>query len=314
MNYPLYRETLCPRMWHMDEDGYKLDVQVRKMLLKVAADFVKKLKEDHELNIKIHDLVIIGSVANYNWTDYSDIDLHIIVDFNDLDMTKNDAQTMFDAIKTSWNLKHDIKMKGHDVEIYVQDIDHVAVSTAEYSVLKDKWIKEPKKESPKFNKDLIKRKYNEYKKKIDDLIKNHDEVKLKKLLEKLYNYRQSGLDKAGELSEENIVFKILRAFGHLDKLKNNIDKIYDKKVSVKEIDIMEGSADIAKTVYQHAINTHQHFDRSGNSATMYGNPTPNQMKYLKDQTGSFTFGVGNTKVYFSNDPYEPNKIKFTWNF
>lgn len=219
----------------MDEDGYKLDDQVRKMLLKVSADFVKSIKEDHGLNIKIHDIVIIGSVANYNWTDYSDIDLHIVVDFDSLDMSKDDAQTMFDAIKNSWNLKHDIKMKGHDVEVYVQDKSHEAVSTAEYSVLNNKWIKEPKKESPEFDKALIKRKYNEYKKEIASLIKNKDETKLKNLLDKLYKYRQSGLNKGGELSEENIVFKVLRAMGHLDKLKDGINKIYDKKMSVKEI-------------------------------------------------------------------------------
>lgn len=383
--YPLYRDTLCPKMWHMDEDGYRLDGEVRRMLLKVATDFVTSLKNDHELNVKIHDLVIIGSVANYNWTDYSDIDLHIVVDFSDLEMNKDDAQTMFDAIKTSWNLKHDIKMKGHDVELYVQDIDHEAVSTAEYSVLNSKWIKEPKKEDPKFNKKLIKRKYKEYKKQISDLVKNKDEAKLKKLLEKLYQYRQAGLDAGGELSEENIVFKILRAFGHLDKLKDGINKIYDKKMSVKEIafnyahnansndreyqqglkivartilkaaeqygkfpdinpllellsrefnkdiddvymdiareihrmtksNLSEGASDIAKSVYQHAINTHQHFDRNGNSATMYGIPTPNQMKYLKGKSGNFIFGTNNTRVYFINDPYEQNKIKFTWNF
>lgn len=218
----------------MDEDGYRLDNKVRDMLLKVATDFVTNLKKDNELDIKIHDVVIIGSVANYNWTDYSDIDLHIVVDFGDLEMNKDDAQTMFDAIKNNWNNKHDIKMKGHDIELYVQDIDHVPVSTAEYSVLNNKWIKEPKKENPKFNKELIKRKYKEYKKKIEDLVGEKDDASLKKLLDKLYKYRQAGLDKGGELSEENIVFKILRAKGHLDKLKDSIAHIYDKKMSVKE--------------------------------------------------------------------------------
>lgn len=234
MNYPLYRDELCPKLWHMDEDGYRLDDEVRKALLKISTDFVTNLKNDHELNIKIHDIVVIGSVANYNWTDYSDIDLHIVVDFDSLDMSKNDAQTMFDAIKGNWNRKHDIKMKGHDIELYVQDISHESTSTAEYSVLNNKWVKEPKKEDPKFDKALIKKKYNEYKKQIKALVKDNDEAKLKKLLDKLYKYRQAGLDKGGELSEENIVFKILRALGHLDKLKDSINKIYDKKASVKE--------------------------------------------------------------------------------
>jgi predicted nucleotidyltransferase len=235
MNYPLYRDSLCPKIWHMDEDGYRLDTEVRNGLSKIAQDFVDGLKKDHKIDIKIHDVVIIGSIANYNWTDYSDIDMHIITDYSDLEMSKDDAQTLFDAIKVNWNNKHDIKMKGHDVELYVQDIDHEAVSTAEYSVIQNKWIKEPKKEAPTFNKDLIKKKYKEYKSKINSLTKSRDENGLKKLLDKLYKFRQAGLDKGGELSEENIVFKILRAHGLLDKVKDGIAKIYDKKMSVTEI-------------------------------------------------------------------------------
>lgn len=266
MNYPLYRETLCPKLWHMDEDGYKLDNKVRDMLLKVATDFVANLKKDNELDVKIHDIVIIGSVANYNWTDYSDIDLHIVVDFGDLEMSKDDAQTMFDAIKNNWNTKHDIKMKGHDVELYVQDIAHVPVSTAEYSVLNNKWIKEPKKETPEFNKELIKRKYKEYKKKIYNLVGNEDDTSLKKLLDKLYKYRQAGLDKAGELSEENIVFKILRAKGHLDKLKDNIAHIYDKKMSVKEIAMIPSGYKqevqrVAKSIYNYENRVQRQIDQ-----------------------------------------------------
>lgn len=234
-SYPLYNNTLCPKLWKVNEDGAKLDNEVRNGLLKVAQDFVKELKDNNGISIKVDDIVIIGSATNYNWTNYSDIDLHVITDYKKLDMSAEDAQTLFDAIKVGWNNKHDITMKGHDVEIYVQDKAHIPTSASEYSVLNDKWLKEPVKESPKFDKDLIKKKYKEYKNKISALVKKHDEDALKKLLEKLYKYRQSGLDKGGELSEENIVFKILRAYGHLDKIKDSISNIYDKKMSVKEV-------------------------------------------------------------------------------
>jgi predicted nucleotidyltransferase len=233
-SYPLYHNTLCPKLWTVNEDGAKLDNEVRNGLLKVAQDFVKELKDSNGISIKVDDIVIIGSATNYNWTNYSDIDLHVVTDYKKLDMSAEDAQTLFDAIKVGWNNKHDITMKGHDVEIYVQDKAHIPTSASEYSVLNDKWLKEPVKESPKFDKDLIKKKYKEYKNKISSLVKKHDEDALKKLLEKLYKYRQSGLDKGGELSEENIVFKILRAYGHLDKIKDSISNIYDKKMSVKE--------------------------------------------------------------------------------
>ena len=219
----------------MDEDGHILDNEVRKGLSQIAQDFVDSLKKDYEISIKIHDVVIIGSIANYNWTDYSDVDLHIITDYSALDMTPDEAQTLFDAIKVNWNNKHDIKMKGHDVEIYIQDKSHKPVSSAEYSVLNNKWIKEPKKENPEFNKELIKKKYKEYKGKINGFVNKKDDDGLKKLLEKLYKFRQAGLDSGGELSEENIVFKALRAHGLLDKLKDSIAQIYDKKMSVKEV-------------------------------------------------------------------------------
>lgn len=235
MKYPLYNNKLAP-IWNINEDGALLDPEVRKQLLKIAMDFVKDLKDNNDIKIKIEDVVLIGSLTNYNWTPYSDVDLHIIVDFADLDMSKEDAQTLFDAIKAGWNNKHDITMKGHDVELYVQDIDYEPTSASEYSVLRNEWIKEPKKETPNFNKPLIKKKYKEYKNKIDNLVKGDGEKPLKDLLDKLYKFRQAGLDKGGELSEENIVFKMLRAKGYLDKIKDAVANIYDKKMSVKEVD------------------------------------------------------------------------------
>jgi hypothetical protein len=90
------------------------------------------------------------------------------------------------------------------------------------------------KEKPTFDKDLIKRKYKEYHAHVESLLKQHDEVALKKLLDKVYKYRQAGLDRGGELSTENLVFKILRAKGDLDRIKDSIVQIYDTEVSVTE--------------------------------------------------------------------------------
>ena len=136
-----YHNTLCPKLWTVNEDGAKLDNEVRNGLLKVAQDFVKELKDNNNISIEVDDIVIIGSATNYNWTNYSDIDLHVVTDYKKLDMSAEDAQTLFDAIKVGWNNKHNITMKGHDVEIYVQDKAHIPTSASEYSVLNDKWIK-----------------------------------------------------------------------------------------------------------------------------------------------------------------------------
>jgi hypothetical protein len=235
MNYPLYRDTLCPKLWVAESGQIKLNREVRKSLLKIAQDFIKELKLNNEIEIKATDVVIIGSITNYNWTQYSDIDLHIVADYSTLNMSKEDAQTLFDAIKRPWNETHNITMKGHDVELYVQDVEYTPTSASEYSVLSDKWLIPPVKEKPNFNVGLIKKKYKEYKNKINSLISSNDEAGLKSLLDKLYKFRQAGLDSSGELSEENIVFKMLRAKGFLDKIKDSAIRLYDKSASVKEI-------------------------------------------------------------------------------
>lgn len=234
MKYPLYNNKLCPDLWNVNEDGYKIDEDVRIALLQVAEDFVAELEKNHNLKIEVEDVIVIGSITNYNWSPYSDIDLHIVTNFSSLTASPEEAVTMFDAIKGTWNLKHNITMKGHDVELYVQDKSHLTHSDSEYSILRNMWIKPPTREKKTFNKELIKKKYLEYKKQLDSLISTHDESGLKKLLDKLYKYRQAGLDTGGDLSEENIVFKIFRAKGDLDKLKDYITSVYDKEVSVKE--------------------------------------------------------------------------------
>lgn len=307
MKYPLYHNNLCPKIW----DDKTLKPEVQKALLKISQDFVKNLNEDNDIKLEVNDIVMIGSLTNYNWTNYSDIDLHIVTDYKKLDIDAETAQTMFDAIKGVWNNKHNIVIKGHDVELYIQDIDHETHSPSEYSILNNKWNREPIKEKPSFNKDLIKNKYNEYKKEINKLVEKHDETSLKNLLDKLYKFRQAGLDDGGELSEENIVFKILRALGYLDKIKDSISRIYDKKMSVKESLLEEGVEDIAKSVYEYSVNHHSPVERQGNTLFMYGAPTQKQMMYLKGKSGSFTFGSKNMRVNFKQNG---DKIEFSWQF
>ena len=76
---------------------------------------------------------------------------------------------------------------------------------------------------------------------IDDIIDNtkketYDEAKIMidKFNEKLGKFRQSGLDKGGEYSEENLVFKVLRRNGYLDKIRSIKDKLADIELSLKE--------------------------------------------------------------------------------
>ena len=64
-----------------DENVLREDV--RKQLIKIADMFVDSLKED-QIPIKVYDYWLVGSNAAYNYSDNSDIDVHIIVDINSL--------------------------------------------------------------------------------------------------------------------------------------------------------------------------------------------------------------------------------------
>ena len=134
-------------------DGEKLNTLVRERLLKIADDFIEDLeiveKED------IEDIRLTGSLANYNYTSYSDIDLHVIIDFQKLSADEKFIESFFKNKRTIWNNEHDIFIKGFDVELYVEDDNEEHHSTGIYSVLNDEWYKKPKPTKKKIDKKAV---------------------------------------------------------------------------------------------------------------------------------------------------------------
>lgn len=239
MNYRLYNDTLCLDVWDQDGDSYKLKSDVQKALLKIAEGFIEKNLTENDLSLTVKDVILIGSITNFNWTPYSDFDMHIIVDFAELDMSPEDAKVLVDGLKSSWNKEHAITIKGHPVELYIQDVKEEPSSMSSYSVKNDDWIKRPVKHTPTFDKEFIKRKHAQIKSKLDDMLANPSEESLEAMLERIYDMRQAGLDKKGEFSEENIVFKILRSQGYLDRIKDAARKVYDAERSLDEIEKLD---------------------------------------------------------------------------
>jgi len=224
----LHNKTLCPELWDSDKH---LDPEVRKVLLQIAFDFYM----DTELQLKIQDVYLLGSTANYNWTPESDIDVHIVVDGSTLGLDQKTREKFFRSLAGKWNLEHDIKVKGHEVELYIQDINEKNSATAIYSLVKDQWIKPPTPEKLSIDKEQIQKKYSMWVECINDTIQKKDDKKLKKILESLRKYRQAGLTREGEFSTENIVFKILRSRGFLEKIKDAYNQFYDKKMTVDDV-------------------------------------------------------------------------------
>lgn len=235
------KDTLNPKIWNdVESDTPVLKTNIRKALLQIAGEFLEYLGED----IFIDDVRFTGSLANFNWSEFSDIDLHLYVDFGQFDSEDVEVyKELFNLKKTIFNTTHNIKVKGYEVELYAEDINEVHFSTGVYSVLFDEWVEKPEKENKKIDKDLLSTKVNLMMNKIDGVIEDAQEEDYEKAIkkldtfkEKLKKYRSAGLEKDGEFSYENLVFKFLRRNGYIDKLFNFKNKLMDKNLSVENKD------------------------------------------------------------------------------
>lgn len=219
--------TLDSAIW----DNETLDSRVRAHLLLISKYFFKTLK----LKTKIIDIILTGSLANYNYTSNSDIDLHVVIDFNDINCNLKITENFLLSKKSEWNNIHDIKIKGRVVELYVQDINEEHISSGVYSVLHNKWIKKPSHSNfylYDINQEYVNKKYNNIKSIIDFNIKHKKNYNLlKKIKDNICNMRKKGLSQQGETDIKNIVFKKLRSKGYIDKLTKAINSSLDKKLS-----------------------------------------------------------------------------------
>lgn len=224
-----FHSKLNNKIWN----GFKLKEKVHDALYKIADVFTRSLEMP---NLELEDVVITGSLCNYNYNKNSDIDLHLVVDFEKLGITPEDfVQKYFNAKKTEFNTKHDIKVYGYPVELYVEDVKSPARATGRYSLLDNQWINTPKGMKDEVVDISDNKKYKEYVDKIDSL--EDDDASLEHasdLLSEIYDMRASGLEKDGELSEDNLVFKELRNGGYLDKLREYMIDTMDDELSLTE--------------------------------------------------------------------------------
>lgn len=221
-----YHESLHPKIW---ANG-RLDSTVQARLLKIARLFVDNLNVS---KFKIIDIILTGSMANYNYNKFSDFDLHIITDFSEL-ACDDIAEEFYSAKKSLWNDRHNITIYGHDVELYVEDVNNPPVASGMYSLLKDKWIIEPVKKRPDIDGDTVDRKTEIVIDTIQRVLNDGDRKNIKRTLARLYKMRRAGLSKYGEFSVENLVFKIVRNLGYLDELRNSLRASKDEKLSLNE--------------------------------------------------------------------------------
>jgi predicted nucleotidyltransferase len=227
----LFHDELNPDLWNPDKT---MKPEVAERLKEIANEFVEFLEVP---GLKVEDVILTGSMANYNYSDKSDIDLHIIVPRIECENCNIDPEEYFSAKKTLWNEHHsEINIFGHPVELYVQFSDEPHYSSGVYSISSGEWKVEPKKREISVDDHSVLLKYKEIEKQIDEVV-NSDTVDyetIEKLSEKIAKMRRSGLEKGGEFSTENLVFKLLRNNGVIRKLVLKKRKTLDKELSLEK--------------------------------------------------------------------------------
>lgn len=207
----------------------RLMPEVRIQLRKIADQFIRFVA----VPLDVKDIVFTGSNASYHYTDHSDIDLHVVVKLKGGASMRAYMRQLFDAKKSLWNQMHNINIRGFEVELYIEPTEEPAVSSGVYSIQNDKWVKHPTNQKPTMDDVSVRSKYRQYKDEIDAAIKSNDMSKIGALLAELREMRSSGLAKGGEYSVENIVYKLLRSRGDLQKLWSIKSELGDKELSLE---------------------------------------------------------------------------------
>lgn len=222
-------DELNTKVWK----NYVINPVIKERLLKIAYEFYNFL----DLPIPLEDIILTGSLANFNYTKYSDFDVHLLVNFQKINPDQKLVKEFFNAKNLIWGLKHDIKIEGFPVQLYVQDTNEKHHSKAIFSLKNNKWIIKPVYEEFQLDIDALKSKTKKIVDKIEALDKYKPKPDLlyiyaKDVKDQIMNMRQSGLEKGGELSLENLVFKYLRNNGYIEKLKDTITFSFDKIYSI----------------------------------------------------------------------------------
>lgn len=244
------QDELNPKFW---VNG-KINSRVRLKLLDLADEFYDSMNIKW---VKPKDIVLTGSIANYNWSKYSDVDVHILVDYKEVWEKTDFVKDYFDSKKQLWSEEHDtLKIYGFPVEMYVEDANVKNPNSGIYSLEKNEWLVEPNDfQDSEINEETIKEisaKLMTEIDEIDDKLKtekdNHKlevlSTKMKRLFDKLVKQRKESLNKHGELGTYNIIWKVLRRTNYLDKIWDIINNIYNKVNSIKESVENNGDNDI----------------------------------------------------------------------
>lgn len=230
--------TLNSKLFNLSTHGMKPEVRVR--LVEISDEFLDQIPED--LEFEVLDIRLVGSNAAFNYTDKSDLDIHLVVNLAEICKECPDVvQYLFNAEKQRFNMNYDITVKGIQAEIYVEDVRAGTMTNGIYSILSDKWIKFPEEpDEDEEDIDITKTdKYEEYVAYIEDTLESGTSEDIMNIINDLYLLRKESLETDGEKGEDNLLFKAIRNIGLLDKLKNTYYDVRSDELTLEGLNMKE---------------------------------------------------------------------------
>jgi len=215
---------LDPKFFDKDD---KLHASIRASLLKIANDVLEGLKDKAPFTPAF--IVLTGSLTGLNWDEYSDIDLHIGVDFSEF---PKEEVTLYKSLLAYYSQTFNTKgysLKGRKVEIYFQDTSEKHEAPGIYDLVHGLWIKIPD-QTPHVLNSKVEKAADEYLNQVEILTfewdstpRTREEIenfreKVNTFFKQIVEMRKLSLLHDGMYGLGNLVFKELRRNRTLEKL------------------------------------------------------------------------------------------------
>lgn len=207
-----------------------LKEDVRQRLIEIADNFIADFISQG-IPLKVYDYWLVGSNAAYNYQVDSDIDLHLIIDSSDIEADPKIIRLLFDYAKAAITKNYDIAVKGHPVEIYLEDGGSSAASNGVYSIKNNRWIKIPK---PLEDATVHPEKTQEFEDLLSEYYRLEDD-EIEAFIDKLYMIRKESLASEGEFGLGNLIFKEFRNTGRLSDLKERLYQHKSSKLTLESL-------------------------------------------------------------------------------
>ncbi|MCL9683497.1 hypothetical protein [Legionella maioricensis] len=199
---------------------------IEKRLLHVGNYYFAKIKKKFP-DAKLVDILFVGSLAGYGYMNGSDVDLHLLIDFN-VPCDKGLLNDYLTLLRTVWHSEK-ISIGNYSVQITPVSVrdEHGGV----YSLLNHQWIEKPQREKIPYTKEELIHAIKTHQHELINLEKIYNQTPNTLNCQKLIDYanalkiwRKQGLAQRGITSMENTTFRIMRALGDLSTLTMTIQK------------------------------------------------------------------------------------------